>query len=115
MAATEPLNASGVFVAVACGDPVPSRNWPAGSTHQWRKTRKTVLDRDRYRCQLTIPAVCTVIADCVHHTGDRAVTGDNPAYLVAACTPCNQHVGDPVRARGGGAARDPDPVPRTSW
>jgi hypothetical protein len=34
----------------------------------------------------------------------KAVTGDDPLYLQAACTPCNQHVGDP-------AAGDPEPLP----
>lgn len=99
---------------------MPSRNWPAGSTWAWRKTRKPVLDRDRWRCQLRIPGICATIADCVHHTGDRRVTGDNPAYLVASCTPCNLHVGDPTAPRRDPGtqrtmARDPDPVPRTAW
>lgn len=87
--------------------------WEGGSTWAWRKLRRQVLDRDRWRCQLTIPGTCTTIADCAHHLDGKA-SGDNPARIVAACTPCNLHVGDPARS-GGGGARDPDPVPRTSW
>jgi hypothetical protein len=34
-------------------------------------------------------------ATCAHHVLGRAVTGDDPSYLVAACAACNLHVGEP--------------------
>jgi hypothetical protein len=87
-----------------------------------------VLKRDRYVCQLKIDGICKYRADCVHHVYGRAVTGDNTAYLVASCTPCNLRTGDPTKpSRGNGQAsgdpkptsriryRDPDPRPRTQW
>lgn len=96
-----------------------SRAWAGGSTRHWReRVRPLVLARDGYRCQLRCPgewpvrggmARCLGVADCVHHTRGKAVTGDDLCYLVAACTPCNQHVGDP---RG---VPDPQPRPVTRW
>lgn len=68
--------------------------------------RPAVLARDRYRCQLRLEgewkvlggtARCKVKADCVHHVLGKGVTGDDPRYMVAACTPCNLRVGDPSR------------------
>ena len=87
-----------------------SANWKGGSTTAWRKTRLVVLTRDGYRCQIQKPAICLGVADQAHHTKGRSVTGDDPAYLVAACGPCNRAVGDPTRV--------PDPPhvrPRTRW
>jgi hypothetical protein len=66
-----------------------------------------VLDRDGWRCQVGLSG-CLGRASQVHHVYGRSVTGDDPAYLVAACGPCNRRLGD-VRAQ------DPDPVPRTVW
>lgn len=87
-----------------------SEGWKNGSTWAWRKTRKQILQRDMHRCQLRLEG-CRVIADCVHHTHGRSVTGDDPAYLVAACTPCNLKVGDPQ----GRVSKDPQFQPHKQW
>lgn len=81
--------------------------WTSGSTRAWRRTRAAVLVRDGHRCQLRPPG-CTLVATHVHHTRGRAVTGDDPAYLVAACEHCNLAIGDPAR-------HDPEPRPMTRW
>jgi 5-methylcytosine-specific restriction endonuclease McrA len=89
--------------------------WEGGSTRKWRKIRLEVLQRDRYRCQLRIAGICRTRADCVHHLFGKAA-GDAKRGLVAACTPCNLHIGDPGRAPSGGKAIiDPPPSPRTAW
>lgn len=31
-----------------------SRDWSKGSTRQWRRTRRQVLERDGHRCQLQL-------------------------------------------------------------
>lgn len=85
-----------------------SKNWVGGSTRAWRRTRAVVLARDGMRCQLGIPGVCKYRADCVHHTLGRGVSGDNPAFLQAACTPCNLTIGDPTE-------QDPAPRPKAWW
>lgn len=85
-----------------------SASWAGGSTRQWRRVRAAVLARDGGRCQLQLPGVCTTRADCVHHTLGKAVTGDDPAHLVASCTPCNLRVGDP-------RSTDPAPRPKQWW
>lgn len=72
-----------------------SKSWKGGSTTQWRKIRLYVLGRDRYRCQLQIPKVCTGIADQAHHVLPRAIAGDDPYYLLAACRACNLKAGEP--------------------
>ncbi|MDG4809933.1 hypothetical protein O7634_24545 [Micromonospora sp. WMMD1120] len=74
-----------------------SRSWEGGSTRAWRRTRALVLVRDGYLCQLRLPGVCTTTATHVHHTAGRSVTGDDPAYLVASCAPCNLKLGDPTK------------------
>jgi hypothetical protein len=91
-----------------------SRSWSGGSTRAWRRTRAHVLARDRYRCRAhqdgwchrANPADhhCTDHAPLhgpdpghAHHTHGRSVTGDDPAYIVAACAPCNRHIGDPTK------------------
>jgi hypothetical protein len=95
-----------------------SRAWEQGSTRRWRWIRDAVLVRDGYRCRIALPgtwpvmggmARCLGVADCVHHTRGRALTGDDPAFMVAACTPCNLKVGDPTRMP------DPPPRPMTRW
>lgn len=74
-----------------------SKAWAAGSSRRWRRIRAEVLARDGHRCRLRIPGRCTTRATTVHHTQGRAVTGDNPQHLIAACSPCNGHVGEPAR------------------
>jgi hypothetical protein len=37
------------------------------------------------------------MAEVVHHTLGRTVTGDDPRHLVAACKACNLHIGDPTQ------------------
>lgn len=81
-----------------------------GSTRAWRTLRAAVLARDRHTCQLQIPGVCVQRSTPmhVHHTLGKE-RGDNPAHLVAACAPCNLHVGDPARGN------DPPAAPITKW
>ena len=88
-----------------------SKGWPGGSTRAYRKTRDLVLQRDGYACQIKKEGICVGRADCVHHTMGRAVTRDNPHYMVAACTPCNLRIGDPTRS----AAHDPPGRAATEW
>jgi 5-methylcytosine-specific restriction endonuclease McrA len=83
-------------------------NWDGGSTWAWRKTRAGVLRRDGYRCKVGTP-VCVGIATHVHHTRGRAVTGDDPRFLVASCAPCNLRIGDPTKHA------DPPNKAVTSW
>lgn len=76
-----------------------SKAWAGGSTRAWRTVRAYVLANNKAtnggRCRLALPGLCEGQADQVHHTeGKRA--GDNPRQLVAACGPCNKHVGDPT-------------------
>lgn len=72
--------------------------WQGGSTSRWRRIRAQVLATNRIehdgRCQLAL-AGCTKVANVVHHTLGRAVTGDDPRYLVACCAHCNGRIGDP--------------------
>lgn len=74
--------------------------WRGGSTRRWRRVRAAVLaanlSANHGRCRLGVAGVCTGRADTVHHTHGRARTGDDPRYLVAACTACNLHIGDPT-------------------
>jgi 5-methylcytosine-specific restriction endonuclease McrA len=89
-----------------------SNAWRGGSTRRWRRIRAAVLVRDSVRgvpmCQVRLPGVCTVVATCVHHVKGRAVTGDDPRWLVAACDECNLAVGEP-------ATRTPQPKKVTKW
>lgn len=73
-----------------------SKNWAAGSTRAWRRTRALVLQRDRNLCRLQLDG-CTGVATHVHHTRGRSVTGDDRRYLVAACEACNLKIGDPTK------------------
>lgn len=96
-----------------------SRSWAGGSTRAWRELRVTVSARDRYRCRVQLPGTCLghaplhatrgVRAGHLHHTQGRAITGDDPRFVVWACEPCNLKVGDPTRTP------DPAPRPRTRW
>lgn len=76
-----------------------SKAWARGSTAQWRKLRSRVLTanlvENQGRCVLSLTGICTGQADVVHHTLGRAVTGDDPKYLVACCAACNLAVGEP--------------------
>ena len=90
-----------------------SRTWAKGSTRAWRRLRAYVLARDGYRCRAhadgwcaKVPGqhTCTGIAALAgpdaghaHHTRGKAVTGDDPRYIVAACQACNLHIGDPTQ------------------
>ena len=95
-----------------------SGRWARGSTRQWRETRALVLERDKRRCLIALPGEwvnrrgevqrCRGVADCVHHTQAREVVGDDPEFLISACTPCNLKTGDPTRG-------DPAPRPATRW
>lgn len=95
-----------------------SRAWAKGSTTAWRRLRAQVLQRDEYQCQLRLD-------ECVglerwsltgkgqahaHHIKGRAITGDDPRWIVCACGPCNLAVGDPKAQR-----HDPAPTPHSSW
>lgn len=44
-----------------------------------------------------------------HHTLGRARTGDDPRYIVGACSTCNLWIGEP------GTVGDPPAVPVTRW
>jgi 5-methylcytosine-specific restriction endonuclease McrA len=85
-----------------------SRSWEGGSTTAWRKVRALVLMRDSWQCQLKLD-VCVGTATHVHHTAGRSVTGDDPAYLVASCAPCNLKLGDPTKLS------DPPNTAVTRW
>jgi hypothetical protein len=76
-----------------------SKAWAAGSTYKWRRLRFRVLQanaqENQGRCTVQIEGVCTGQADQVHHTLGRAVSGDDPRYLIAVCGACNRHIGEP--------------------
>lgn len=102
-------------------------SWAKGSTREWRRLRSFVLSRDGYRCRAHVDGwcarsgntnehTCTVHATLsgphaghAHHTKGRAVTGDDPLFIVAACKACNLHIGNPTQQP------DPEPTPRTRW
>ena len=102
-----------------------SRTWAKGSTRAWRRLRAFILTRDGYRCRAHADGwcdkapgehTCTERAELrgphrghAHHTLGKAVTGDDPRYIVAACQACNLHIGDPTKQA------DPQPKPRTRW
>ena len=68
----------------------------------WKRTRKLVLERDGYVCQLQYPG-CTGEATHADHIQPRRHGGTNdPANLRAACATCNLRRGD--------GTRPPDPV-----
>lgn len=104
--------------------------WDRGSTRAWRTTRARVLARDAalgcraHRegpngtdgpswCDLArskTPHTCTGRGEHAHHTRGRRVTGDDERHIIAACGPCNLHIGEP-RLSGG----DPPCEPVTDW
>lgn len=103
-----------------------TNGWRGGSSRQWRRVRAAVLAANPDgRCRVRVAGVCTGRADTVHHTHGRARTGDDPAFLVASCTACNLHIGDPsthpttcdacADVTVGPRAGDPRPRPMTRW
>jgi 5-methylcytosine-specific restriction endonuclease McrA len=84
-----------------------SRRWRGGSSRRQRTIRQFVLIRDGWSCRLQLPG-CLGRADQAHHLGDRDLTGDDPATMIAACAPCNRAAGDPTRT-------DPPHRPATTW
>lgn len=91
-----------------------STGWAGGSTRVWRETRARVLFRDRYACKLKIDRTCIGTATHVHHIhGKRSdcpgCRADDETHLVAACAPCNLHIGDPM------TTPDPPCIPITKW
>lgn len=85
-----------------------SHAWAGGSTRAWRRIRAHVLTRDAGqgcrahrdgwcdRANRTTTHHCTDTPDTAHHTRGKA-HGDDPRHIVAACRPCNLHIGDPTR------------------
>ena len=90
-----------------------SKTWgkAGGSYRVWRKRRAWILAENqrtnRGRCTLLIPKICTGQAQCVHHVMGRGITGDDPKYLVPACTACNLHIGQPSHGT--------QPRPTSKW
>jgi hypothetical protein len=96
-------------------------SWAGGSTRAWRILRAAVLQRDaRAGCRAHRDGwcaraghgtqhTCTDIGEHAHHTLGRSISGDDPRHIVAACAPCNLHIGDPSRTV------DPPAVPVTRW
>ena len=74
-----------------------STSWRGGSTTRWRKLRAKILAANLAtnggRCQVQVKCQGAQ-ATHVHHTRGRAVTGDDPQFLVASCAPCNLALGD---------------------
>lgn len=77
-------------------------------SHHWRKARRMVLERDAHLCQVQIAGVCTSTATVVHHTLGQAITGNDPAHLLASCAECNTRIGRPD-------AEDAAPKRTTRW
>jgi hypothetical protein len=81
-----------------------SKAWQHGSTRAWRRVRAAVLLRDGDRCRAHDDRLCAQAPahqcsgrfEQAHHTRGRAVTGDDPRYIVASCTACNKAIGDPT-------------------
>lgn len=89
-----------------------SQAWANGSTRAWRRIRATVILRDLERCRAHADGWCapkpgehTCLGSAplsgpnaghAHHTLGRAITGDDLDYIVAACPPCNTHIGNPA-------------------
>ena len=84
-----------------------SKSWAGGSTRRWREVRAFVLERDGWQCQVQLPG-CEGRARHAHHVQGRAVTGDDPRYVVAACEHCNLKIGDPTK-------KDPPAQPDVWW
>lgn len=106
-----------------------STAWAGGSTRAWRVLREMILEENRIknggRCRAGCKGICTSIANSAHHTLGRNVTGDDPRHIVAICSDCNLHIGDPQKHPKNCAACShiswmpsrvvPTPTPRTKW
>jgi len=69
------------------------------STAAWQKTRRAILARDRYACQLRDPK-CTGLATTVHHrlpSSQYPHLFFDPENLAAACRPCNYSGGREIQ------------------
>jgi len=78
-------------------------------TSRWKHIRKTVLERDRYECQIAGPT-CTRTATAVDHIVPHAYGGDDSyGNLRATCKPCNSVAGG--RMRGGAGFLPPQSTP----
>jgi 5-methylcytosine-specific restriction endonuclease McrA len=77
-------------------------SWSDLSPRERARLRAIVLQRDGHRCQIRKPGICTTIATTADHIVDRAIAGDGPDNLRAACGPCNFSRGMPGR-------EDPEP------
>jgi hypothetical protein len=93
-----------------------SKGWAGGSTTAWRRVRAFVLNRDLHRCRAHADRLCdrkpgehtcTGVGDQAHHVHGKKY-GDDPAFIVAACKPCNLHIGEPD-------ASDPPGRSMTKW
>lgn len=61
------------------------------STTEWKRLRRTILERDRYQCQIRYEGICIGHANQVDHVINTAAGGAplDPANCTAACAPCN--------------------------
>ena len=73
--------------------PARSPSSRATSSPGWRATRREVLERDGFRCQLQFDC-CQGTAQTVDHVVPASEGGTNDmTNLVAACWPCNRQKG----------------------
>lgn len=87
------------------------------NTAAWRKLRKQVLERDRYRCQLREPG-CTGKATVVDHIINVGAGGAplDPKNLQSACAPCNaRKAGREATAARNAWKRTPERHPGLKW
>lgn len=91
-----------------------SREWEGGSDSRWRAFRLTILERDRYRCQIQARGCTTLALPAGGHVDhivplSRGGAKYDPSNCRAACPPCNTS-----RSR---ALPKPQPQPRrvSSW
>lgn len=57
----------------------------------WQRTRRRILERDGYRCQVPDPHHCTIVATEVDHIVPKAQGGpDRDDNLRAACSTGNK-------------------------
>jgi hypothetical protein len=81
------------------------------NTQRWKRIRKSILERDRYECQIRGPK-CSGVASSVDHIVPHALGGDDTASnLRAACKPCNSSLSHRARRGGHFLAGDPHPSP----
>jgi 5-methylcytosine-specific restriction enzyme A len=77
---------------------VSNPHWPPG----WKRTRRLVLARDRYRCTLELPGCGGRATEADHIIPRRYGGGDELSNLRAACRSCNAR-----RSDGSGMVGDP--------